>query len=283
MFSFKRSFAPALTAALLSVILVPGGVPATAAPVVPPAKPSADQFGMATFNVQGASHRSSRSTRPRTRGAVGYLEKHNVSVVGLQEFERAQYDAFQAETNGRWGVVGAPTRNGKSVDTRNAVAFKKSRFELVNASYMGIPYFRGKRVNIPVVTLRSRANGAKFTIINTHNPANTHGPAQRHRNKATKRQVAKVKQLQNKGATVFVTGDMNEKKRYYCKMTRSGFMKSASGGTTGRRCQPNKANGIDWIFGSRDIGFSGWTSDKSTRSSGVSDHPIVVAKVTLPF
>ncbi len=282
MFNLKRALAPALTAVLFGAALVPAGGPATAASVVAPAKRSADEFQMATFNVQGASHRSTRSTRPRTRGAVNYLEKHRVSVVGLQEFEQSQYDAFQRETNGRWGVVGAPTRNGKSVDTRNAVAFLKSRFELVNASYMGIPYFRGKRVNIPVVTLRSRTNGAKFTIINTHNPADTKGRAQRHRNKATRKQVKKVNQLRARGATVFVTGDMNEKKRYFCKMTRSGQMKSASGGSTSRRCQPPKANGIDWVFGSRNVGFSNWTSDKTTRSSGVSDHPIVVARVTLP-
>ena len=273
-----RTLAAALSGAmLLSTALIQSGGPAAAVA----GQAGSDQFQMATFNVLGGSHRSARSGASRMSGAVRYLDKHRVSVVGLQEFERSQYAAFQRQTNGRWAVVGAPSRSGRSVDTRNAIAFQKSRFDLVSASSLAIPYFHGKRINIPVVTLRSRTNGAQFTMVNTHNPADVHGRAQRFRNKATARQVALVKRLRARGSTVFVTGDMNEKKPYFCKMTRSGEMRSASGGSTGPRCQA-PANGIDWIFGSRDVTFSSWTADTSTRSSGVSDHPIVVAGVTLP-
>lgn len=280
MFSLTRAFAPALAtvAAAATMVVVPASDPAAA---VTAQRPRSDVFQIATFNVLGGSHRAARSGTARMNGAVSYLNKHRVSLVGLQEFEPKQYAAFKRKTGTRWGVVGAPSRSGKSVDRRNAVAFRKSRFRLVRASHLAIPYFHGKRVNIPVVKLRSLTNGKTFTIVNTHNPADTHGRAQRHRNEATRRQVALVKRLRSQGATVFVTGDMNEKQRYFCAMTRSGQMKSASGGSTGRRCRAPKANGIDWIFGSRNVKFSRWTSDKTTRSRGVSDHPIVVARVNL--
>ena len=59
-------------------------------------------------------------------------------------------------------------------------------------------------------------------MINTHNAADVHGGAQRWRNEATRRQVALVQRLRAAGKTVLLTGDMNEKKTYFCKMTRAG-------------------------------------------------------------
>jgi endonuclease/exonuclease/phosphatase family metal-dependent hydrolase len=285
MLTYKRVFAPVLAVATVisSAALIQGAD--AAGPATPTqAERRADVFKMATFNVLGGSHSrgtGKRSGASRTAGALRYINKHGVSVVGLQELEGKQYAAFLRGTKGRWAVVGAPSRSGKSNDPRNSIAYNKSRFQLVSKSSLAIPYFHGKRVNIPVVGLRSRSTGRSFVMINTHNAANSHGSAQRYRNKATRRQVALVKRLRAHGETVFVTGDMNEKKPYFCKMTRSGAMHAASGGSRGGRCQSPRVNGIDWIFGSNDVTFSNWTSDRSTRSAGVSDHPIVVATVTL--
>ena len=278
--SLKRVLAPALAATVLGgTVLAQGTVPAAALDLL---RPPTDNFQVASFNVLGGSHQAARSGPRRMTGAVRYLRKHHVAVVGLQEFEPSQYAAFRRDTRGRWAVVGAPSRSGKSVDYRDAIAYRRSRFQFVSASSLAIPYFYGDRVNIPVVTLRSRTTGAAFTMINTHNPADTHGPAQRFRSEATRREVALIKRLRAHGRTVLLTGDMNEKASYFCKMTRSGRMHAASGGSTGPRCHAPQANGIDWIFGSRDVTFRHWTADAATVSSGVSDHPIVVARVTLP-
>lgn len=290
----KRTFAPALAVAtVLSGVALAQGTDQPAAATAahqPPtvslaaAKPRADVFRMATFNVLGGSHSRGRgrTVAARSSAAVGYLDKHGVSVAGLQELEGKQYSAFLRAGKGKWVLAGAPSRSGKSVDPRNSIAYRKSGFTQVYRTSLAIPYFHGKRVNIPVVKLRSRATGSTFVMINTHNAANKHGSAQRFRNEATRRQVALVKRLRAQGETVFVTGDMNEKKPYFCKMTRSGEMKAASGGSRGPRCSSPRVNGIDWIFGSRNVTFSNWTSDRSTRSAGVSDHPVVVAQVTLP-
>ena len=77
------------------------------------------------------------------------------------------------------------------------------------------------------------------------------------------------------------TGDMNAKREFFCKATRSGVLHSASGGSTGKRCRYPSRNGIDWILGTRDVRFRKWRADTSTRKRGVSDHPIVVARATL--
>ena len=243
--------------------------------------PVPESFRIATFNVLGGSHRSGRSTTIRTARATAYLNKHDVGVVGFQELEGKQYLALKRQTGDAWGVVGAEKRSGKGTDWRNSIAYRTSRFSLVSASHLAIAYYHGAQVKVPVATLRSRATGRTFTVINTHNPANGHARAQHYRNVDARRQVALVDRLRSQGRTVFVTGDMNERSTYFCKMTRSGQMHAASGGTTGRPCRAPKVNGVDWIFGSRDVTFSNWTSDSSTRKQNVSDHPIVVADASL--
>ena len=180
-----------------------------------------------------------------------------------------------------WAVIGAPSRSGKTTDTRNAVAFVKHDFSLVRKSFVPITYFYGKRVNIPLVELRSRTNGKRFWVLNTHNPADTHGNAGRWRAESVRRELKRIHKLRSSGQTVIFTGDMNAKKDFFCRATRSGMLHSASGGSVGKKCRYPSANGIDWVLGTRDVRFSQWSADKTTRSRGVSDHPIVVAQATL--
>ncbi len=242
-------------------------------------------FNLATFNVVGGSHTDGRggmrSGSSRMRGAVAYLRKHKVSLAGLQELEPSQASAFRRQTDGRWGLVGAPSRSGKSTDTRNSVAYKKSRFSVVKKRYVPITYFHGKRVNIPLVALKSKRNGKVFWILNTHNPADTHGSAHKWRAESVRRELKKIKRLRSQGHTVLFTGDMNAKQEFFCTATRSGRLHSASGGSVGKPCRYPRANGIDWLLGTRDVRFRNWSADKSTRSRGVSDHPFVVAGATL--
>ena len=286
-----RSLAPALVAAVSLApasaaavpILLPGG--GDPAPPSRGATPSAHAFNVATFNVVGGSHTDGRggmrSGTARMKGAVRYLRKHHVRLVGFQELEPKQAASFRQRTGGRWGLVGAPSRSGRSTDNRNAVAFVRREFSLVKRTYVPITYFYGNRVNIPLVKLRSRTNGKAFWILNTHNPADVHGNAGKWRAESVRRELKRIHRLRSQGNTVLFTGDMNAKRDFFCKATRSGKLHSASGGSTGKRCRYPNRNGIDWVLGTRDVRFRKWRSDKSTRARGVSDHPIVVARATL--
>ena len=286
-----RSLAPALVAAVslapASAAAVPIPLPGGGDPAPPSrgATPSADAFNVATFNVVGGSHTDGRggmrSGTARMKGAVRYLRKHHVRLVGFQELEPKQAASFRKRTGGRWGLVGAPSRSGRSTDNRNAVAFVRRDFSLVKRTYVPITYFHGNRVNIPLVKLRSRTNGKAFWILNTHNPADVHGNAGKWRAESVRRELKRIHRLRSKGHTVLFTGDMNAKRDFFCKATRSGVLHSASGGSTGKRCRYPSRNGIDWVLGTRDVRFRKWRSDKSTRARGVSDHPIVVARATL--
>ncbi len=288
---FPRAAAPALAVA---VSLAPAAAGAAAphsahTASLPQASaasaPATDAFNVASFNVRGNSHTNrrggSRSGTARMKGAISYLSKHQVTLAGLQEFEPKQASAFLRQTRGKWAIVGAPSRSGKSTDTRNSVAYYKARFELVQRTYVPITYLRGKRVNVPLVQLRSKANGQVFWVLNTHNAAGKHGAARKWRAVSVRRQMNRIQQLRSQGQTVLFTGDMNAKRPFFCKATASGVLHSASGGSVGKPCRYPGANGIDWVLGTRDVQFSNWRSDKTTRSRGISDHPIVVARATL--
>lgn len=263
-------------------VLVATSVPAdSASAAVAAARQRTDHFTVATFNVRGASHRTPRPWSWRMRGALRAIALHRVSLVGLQELERSQYLGFRHATAGTWAVVGTLSRNGRSLDSRNAIAYRSSRFRLVAKSSLTIPYLHGTPVAMPVITLRSRATGASFVVINTHNPADVRGNAQRYRSIAMSRQVALVNRLRARGSTVIVTGDMNDRSSYFCAMTRNHRMHAAAGGSIGRRCRPPRPSGIDWIFASRNVSFRRYVSDLGTRRAGYSDHPIVVAAVSL--
>lgn len=287
----QRAAAPAV---VLAVSLAPATSGAASVPAAAGSQPASQgraapgpgTFNVASFNVHGGSHTKGRgglrSGSSRVKGAVPYLRKHHVTVAGLQELEGRQARGFLKQTKRRWGLVGAPSRSGKSVDLRNAVAYRKSSFAVQQRRHVPIRYFHGKRVNVPLVKLRTRATGQTFWVLNTHNPADIHGPAGKWRAQSVRSQLKVIERLHRRGQTVLYTGDMNAKREFFCRATRSGTLKSASGGSHGKRCVYPKRNAIDWVLGTKDVGFSHWRSDKTTRSRGISDHPIIVATVDLP-
>ena len=284
--------APALAAAVTLAPASAAGVPipipgsGDAAPQQSTAAaPTRVSFNVATFNVLGGGHSKGRggmrSGTARMKGTISYLRKHDVVLAGFQELEGKQAASLRKRTKNRWVVVGAPSRNGKKIDTRNSIGYRKSSFTLVRRTHLPITYFHGNRVNIPLVKLKSKKNGATFWVLNTHNPADVHGNAGRWRAESVRRQLKRIHRLRNNGQTVIFTGDMNAKRDFFCRVTRSKVLHSASGGSVGKPCRYPKRNGIDWILGTRDVGFKRWRSDTSTRSRGVSDHPIIVARATV--
>src|SRR5436189_181407 len=113
--------------------------------------------------------------------------------------------AFRRRTKNKWGLIGAPARNGKRTDTRNSIAYARSDFSLVKRTSIPMTYFHGNRVNIPLVKLESRTNAKQFWILNTHNPADTHGGAGKWRAESVRRELKRIHRLRSKGNTVLFT------------------------------------------------------------------------------
>lgn len=240
-----------------------------------------DAFTLATFNVLGDSHTSARGNKPwmasgraRVPGVVRLLEKYGVDVVGLQEFQRPQYDAFRAragDTYDVWSPRG---------DTENAIAWRRDRWDLVSTGSLSIPYFDGRPRRMPVLRLRDRSTGQQAFFVNVHNPADTRQFRRqaRWRDLAGAREAALVRRLTARTALpVFLTGDLNDRRTAFCRLA----MSASNGGAAGATCSPPQRAGIDWILSAGGADFSDHTVDDSRAVDAVSDHPFVVTRARI--
>lgn len=244
------------------------------------------EFTMASFNLLGSSHTNGRGHSPgmaagpaRMTGALQILADHQISVVGLQEFQPDQRQAFQSQATG-WSMYPGLSMGRRAGE--NSVAWRNDTWEMVEPGLVDIPYFNGRIRPMPYVLLRHKATGVQAYFSTFHNPANIGGNMQRFRDEATRREIELFNRLEATGTPQFVTGDMNERSEYFCRVTGSTPLVAAAGGSNSGGCRPPQPIGIDWIFGSPTAAFSSYVVDRSPLVRRTTDHPVVVAHVTLP-
>ena len=118
-------------------------------------------FRIASFNVLGASHTAPGGNKRGYAGgtarigwAVQLIRGNNVSVVGLQEYEKSQHAQFSRITGGGWGIYPGLQVGNKGV--RNSISWNAAVWELVEAHTIPIPYFHGNLVPMPYVLLKHK-------------------------------------------------------------------------------------------------------------------------------
>nr|WP_242680291.1 endonuclease/exonuclease/phosphatase family protein [Nocardioides sp. IC4_145] len=279
-----RSLAASLAAALVLTLaagLLPGAAAASAGP---PAGTDARRsavfgFKIATFNVLGSQHTRGRGGfapgTQRARWTAGAISQRGIDVIGLQEVQRDQLRVLRNRLPGHrfW-----PGRSLGDRGVRLQIAFRAKRFRLVDHGGMMTTFDRQTRP-IPWVELRDRRTGRSFYVVDVHNSPRR---MERERDRATRKQVRLVQKLRARGRPVFVTADANERREFYCRMTRRTDLRSASGGSTrGRTCVPPEGRlRIDWILGGGPrVLFSGYREDRGYRVRRSSDHALLQARV----
>ncbi|WP_183094581.1 endonuclease/exonuclease/phosphatase family protein [Nocardioides stalactiti] len=250
-------------------------------------------FRLASFNVLGHSHTKPGGNKcckwaqsgSRTAWTLQLIRGNNISVAGLQEFEKEQYHQFMSMTGGSWAAYPGMSMGNNPV--RNSIAWNTSIFELVEAHTIPIPYFHGNLVPMPYILLKHRETGRLAWFINIHNPASVRGNAQHWRDAATAKEIALMNDLQapespnQLGIPTFLMGDFNEKAEAFCRVTAGANAQAANGGTSSP-CQLPSNHGIDWIFGSTPgVTFSGYVRMDGGLVNRASDHPMIFSDVTL--
>jgi hypothetical protein len=247
------------------------------------------KFHVASFNVLGYNHTAKGGDakgfvngRRRMEYAYRILTQHHVNVVGFQELQPQQYEKFNAMTGKRWSVY--PGDRLERIAMHNSIAWKTRKWERVDATYIKIPYFYGDPVKMPIVELRHRRTGQRVYFANFHNPADSYGPAQKWRDQARQKQIALANRKFDEGLPLVITGDMNEREKYFCNMVAKAPMRAANGGShrEGKPCDTPEPMGIDWIFGTRYIEFTQYQKLESTLVQKTTDHPFIVARATVP-
>ena len=288
----------ALTSAIvitaLATALTLGGPAATGATTPPAGYVSSTvpvEFTLSTFNVLGSKHTMGRGKKARfapgpkrIRMAARLLDKHGVDVVGFQELQMDQWQEFTRVAGTRYGVYpGGWSRRM----VQNSIAWSHETWELIEGQLIQIPYFDGVLWDMPIVKLRHKPTGALAYFANFHNAATNRkrGNNAHLRSDATTREITAVRTLAyTTGLPVFVTGDMNERAPYFCRMTGEAPMKAANGGRNkaGICTPPPKPMPVDWIFGTRGRGkFSNWVRDDSRLVRKITDHFVIRTDVTI--
>lgn len=260
---------------------------------VPPAAPAAPSpagsrktnFVISSFNVLGSGHtapggdaKGYASGVTRIRWAAELLRNKGVDIVGFQELAKDQAREFLRVAGDTYALY--PGITSLPMGSQNSIAWRKDQWDLVEGKIVRMPSHRGNMWPAPVVRLRNKQTGQEAYFLNVHNaPGFRTGAQQGLRDKAAAQQVALVNRLKREsGLPVIVTGDMNDKLKYYQQMTRGAEMKAANEGKDGR---PPAKPGIDWIFGSKDVKFSGFQRDRGELVKKTSDHPMLVSRARL--
>jgi hypothetical protein len=269
---------------------VTGSTPTSSGSTTPPtsatetgaASGSGTSFQVASFNLLGSSHtKGSGRYAPgpsRMDGALQVLAQHDVSVVGFQEFQPDQRQAFTARATG-WTMWPGLTMGRRAGE--NSVAWRDDTWTLSDKGLIDVPYFGGRIRPMPWVLLKNVATGKQVYVSTFHNPADVHGPAQRWREEATRREVVLWNRLEATGIPQVVTGDMNERTSFFCRVTAATPLHSADGGGTGAPCRPPAKPWIDWVLASPSVQLDDYVRDRSDLVRRTTDHPVVVARATL--
>jgi hypothetical protein len=278
-----------VTAALVALLLAGMLTVATVQPassLTRRAIPPQAKFTISSFNVLGASHTppggDMASGTTRIVWANQLLDLHHVDVVGFQEMQAVQMTKFLDITDGRWAVFpGLAITRG----TENSIGWRTDKFELVEATTVGIPYFDGNRRPMPIVLLRHKKTGLLSYFANFHNPADTatYTNQGKWRAEATRIEIALQNQLQLTGIPRFMTGDMNERATYFCRVTKESPVTAAARGGywLNNICYANKPRAVDWIFGAKGLTWSNYLEDRSDLVDKTTDHPVIVSDVTV--
>jgi len=231
-----------------------------------------------TFNVLGSQHTDAdgpRFTYPsaevRTARTASLVAQHGVDVLGTQELQADQLRGLQART----GMAAYPGFTWGEVETDNSILYDPGVFELVSGSQFTIT-FMGRARPQPIARLRHLATGREFYVVNTH-PSPGGGAYLTQRRNAQATLVSVVADLRAQGLPVLVTGDMNDREEFYCRVVAPGGLSAPNGGTYGSGCQPPPSPlPVDWVVGT-GASWSNYWRDTSPVTAHTSDHFFISA------
>ena len=282
----------AVALALASGLFLAPSSPASAVAVSDEAVQTtpATSFRVGTFNVLGADHTAPGGNRKgwdsgvvRMDRVVSILSDRELDVVGFQEFQPPQASRFQELVGTSWQTYpGLNTAAGPSV---NSIGWRTDVWQLLEARTLPIPYFDGVPSRMPAVLLQNQVTGRRVWFFNSHNPADVRGPAQQWRDAGFAMEAALANDLRvtHPDAPFISLGDKNDRDRYYCSVAPVADMWSASGGyVDGSTCSPPGGGAIDWILGTKNVFFNGYTRYWNDFVSRTSDHPLYYANAVVP-
>lgn len=246
-----------------------------------------------TYNVWGSNHTGHASAMRRIPLVAKNIEKHQVDIVGMQEFQQDQRIKLMSLLP-NFSVF--PDLDHKNrYESVNSIIYNTDKYELVKGSWTPMPkYFNNRDTDIPLILLRDKDTDQEFYVLNTHDPAK---PIYAHLRYLAGQEHAKITdKLSLNGLPIYFPGDFNSgfgvrftqgnrtyknERKYltWCLMTKSGVMRNAYDALKGRQgCsrKTTKEKGIgivDHIYVSEEVDVEKYVVE--WKNTGSDAHPFV--------
>lgn len=240
-------------------------------------------FTIGSFNVLGSQHSTRTGDKPgfpsaawRTPAAVGVMRAHGVDILGLQETQPDQLNTLQRLT----GYAAYPGYAFGANETDNSILYNPAKFSFVSGSHFTIHFMHADRPQT-ILRLRDKATGREFYVLNMHASAGFTGQYAVTRRAGHLIAAATVNRLKADGIPIFLTGDMNDRADFFCRVVPLTGMVSFMGGSVSGGCHPPPRMDVDWVLGWGGVTFSNYWQDRSTVLRKVSDHFFVSAVATI--
>ena len=269
---------------------------------VAPASGQPTTLRVASFNALGALHTNSSgwgghdaSSYPdfctRMAVEVGAVQRLDLDIVGFQELQsKAQSDAFRALAGAAYDLW--PAHPERTDFDGTGIAWNKQRWGLVPGTaftYQAVGQdlaHPNDPVDKPALMLQSLQTGQRVWVVDSHHPAayDKTGIGSALRDATTDTEAALIKQMRQKypDVPVIITGDMNERGAFFCRLAaKTGMVSPMGGSVSGGRCTQPRYPHIDWIMSTPDISWTGFTLDLGPQSQRATDHPIPVGTGTI--
>ncbi|GGD27954.1 endonuclease/exonuclease/phosphatase family protein [Nocardioides daphniae] len=258
------------------------------APTVQP--PGTTSFRISSFNLLGAGHTDGK--KPKRKGWANsaqrlkwtrqILDQQNVDVVGFQEMHASQVQQWPVNNP---DFASWPLHKFSHAVGHNTISWRTSVFRMVKAKTIMVPYFNGVEQRMPYVLLEHIASGQRMWLYNVHTPANIGGNHQKWRDIGFQRAIELANKLraEDPSIPVFMTGDMNDREKFFCPTAAQTDLVAANGGyASGSICTPPKPTQIDWIMGSAPVTFTDYAAVRTPLVRKTTDHPVIVATANAP-
>jgi murein DD-endopeptidase MepM/ murein hydrolase activator NlpD len=265
-----------------------------------------------SFNLLGAHHTAPGGKKAeldsgveRMQDAYELITSNDISLIGLQEFEKSQRAEFKKLANGDWSVHPADGSND-NLQASNSVAWKTNEFELEDSGFhKGLRYFTEsgtREMWVPWVELKHKQTGKLIHFTNTHDPINKGGADAQTRADNARKHLANAKEaLAEEGVSFVMAGDFNSGFKTttgsrapnrdslpYCILTQDGTLYNTYDTNEGRTYEEDGAcpikdnsnvkDAIDHVYHSPDVGVTGW---ERISTGDISDHPLIVAELSI--
>ena len=240
-----------------------------------------------TFNILGSQHtepgggaKNYAPGRIRSEWATSILQDLGSAIVGFQEIQPDQFLDLRRAFGDQYAWYPGTTADSRKVWT--SVMWDTAQWRLVDSKAIYVPFLGRTRPNA-MVRLRNVQTGRDVWVLNAHNVSRNTAARQAERDEAVRIEVDDILTQREAKIPVVLMGDMNERERVFCTVTRRTDLRAVTGGSNvDGTCTPPRQMHLDWMFASPELPVRSAAFKDDAMLDRVTDHSILTSTLGVP-